>query len=155
MKQIILLPMLCCIFASPVGAANIDQRANESRAAIKEFMGSLKGELKAALKEGGPVKAINACNAKAPAITMAQSSKRGWQIGRTSLKLRNPDNAPDAWEKSVLEKFEARKAAGEDPKKMEHYEVVTQDGKQLFRYMKANSHCREAMLGLPWWKNSA
>ncbi|MFC1603376.1 DUF3365 domain-containing protein, partial [Pseudomonadota bacterium] len=54
-----------------------------------------------------------------------------------SLKPRNTANTPDPWETSVLKQFDARKAAGEDPKKMEHYEVVTQNGKQLFRYMKA------------------
>ncbi|VAX09123.1 Cytochrome c family protein [hydrothermal vent metagenome] len=137
MKKALLLTLFCCILATPAGARNLDQHANESRAAVKEFMGSLKGQLKAALKEGGPVKALNVCNTSAPAIAMVQSKKHGWKIGRTSLKLRNPDNAPDAWEKAVLEKFEARKTAGEDPKKIEHYEVVTQDGKQLFRYMKA------------------
>lgn len=137
MKKVLLLTLFCAVSAAPVSAVNLDQRASESRAVVKAFMGELKGQLKAGLKEGGPVKAIDVCNVKAPAIAMAQSKKHGWEVGRTSLKLRNPDNAPDAWEKSVLEKFEARKAAGEDPKKMEYYEAVTQDGKQVFRYMKA------------------
>ncbi|MGB0723566.1 MAG: Tll0287-like domain-containing protein, partial [Gammaproteobacteria bacterium] len=100
------------------------------------FFGDLKGALVAAIQAGGPVNALNVCNAQAPAITAAHS-KPDLQLARTSLKLRNPANAPDAWEKSVLEKFEARKAAGEDPMKMEYHEVVEMDGKQVFRYMKA------------------
>ncbi|HID49314.1 MAG TPA: DUF3365 domain-containing protein, partial [Chromatiales bacterium] len=55
----------------------------------------------------------------------------------TSLKVRNPNNEPDAWERKVLESFEQRKQQGEDVKKMEFAEVVTVDGKQEFRYMKA------------------
>ncbi len=129
MKKTVLMIILCCISVSSAGAENLDRRADESRMAVKEFMDSLKGQLKTALQEGGPANAINVCKVEAPAIAVTQSQRHGWQIGRTSLQLRNPDNAPDAWEKAVLEKFEARKAAGEDTKKMEYYEVVTRDGK--------------------------
>lgn len=62
---------------------------------------------------------------------------QGWTVGRTSAKARNPDNKPDAWEAKVLADFEARKAAGEDPTKLEFFEVVTQGDEQRFRYMKA------------------
>jgi len=58
-------------------------------------------------------------------------------VGRTSLKVRNPNNAPDAWERRVLEEFEARKARGEDVRKLEHAEIVAVNGKKRFRYMKA------------------
>ena len=58
-------------------------------------------------------------------------------MGRTSLKLRNPANMPDAWELKVLKTFEERKAAGEDPAKIAYAEVVTQDGSKRFRFMKA------------------
>ena len=74
---------------------------------------------------------------KAPGISEKISAKRGWTVARTSLKTRNPDNAPDAWERAVLEKFEERKAAGEKPKKMAFAEVVEMDGKRVFRFMKA------------------
>jgi len=58
-------------------------------------------------------------------------------VGRTALKLRNPDNAPDAWELRVLNQFEDRKAKGEDPKKIAFGEVVDDGGVQCFRFMKA------------------
>ena len=41
------------------------------------------------------------------------------------------------WEREVLMSFEARKAEGQDPKTLEHYAFVEQDGQQVFRYMKA------------------
>ena len=114
-------------------AGDPSARAGESRMAVKEFFGALKGELVGAMKAGGPVNAIETCNLKAPAIASMISEKKGWRVARTSLKLRNPSNAPDAWETRVLKYFDKRKAAGDDPTKMEVYQVV--DG--TFRYMKA------------------
>ena len=115
------------------GAGNEEAMAGESRMAVKEFFGSLKGELVGAMKAGGPVNAIKTCNLKAPEIAHMISNKKGWDVARTSLKLRNPNNAPDAWEKRVLEYFDKRAAAGDDTAKLEFYQVV--DGN--FRYMKA------------------
>lgn len=139
MKKLISIALICAV---PMGVASAGQddmkkRANESKAVVKQFMGKLKGELVSAIKSGGPVKAIEVCNTVAPAIAQAESEKHGWEVGRTSLKTRNPNNAPDEWEKAVLMKFEERAAAGESPAKMAHFEVVEQDGKQVFRFMKA------------------
>lgn len=108
-----------------------------SRETVKEFMQTLKKELQAGMQEGGPINAVSVCNLTAPAIASTYSARNGWEVGRTSLKLRNPDNAPDTWERSVLESFEERKRAGEDPMKMEFYEAVRQDDSRKFRYMKA------------------
>jgi hypothetical protein len=138
MKRILALGLLLALPLS-LSAANddLDKRAQESRAVIKQFFGELKGQLVAALNSGGPGKAIGVCKDMAPAIADKHSKAQGWRVARTSLKLRNQDNAPDAWEQGVLEQFEARKAAGEDITKMEFFEVVEADGKQSFRYMKA------------------
>lgn len=135
MKRWLILGMVAA--AVPGFAADDASRVAASRAAAKDFMETLKGELQAAMKAGGPTNAIEVCNTKAPAIAQEISKAKGMQVARTSLKTRNPDNAPDAWERKVLEDFEARKAKGEDPTKLEHHEVVTADGKQTFRYMKA------------------
>ena len=102
-----------------------------------KLLKALKSEVEQAVQSGGPMHAISVCNEKAPKITRQVSLDAGWDVGRTSLKLRNPKNAPDAWEKKVLQDFERRKAAGETLKTMEHHEVVEEDGKQHFRYMKA------------------
>ena len=109
----------------------------EARDLVKEFFTTLKGQLQAAMKAGGPVTAIEVCNVQAPAIAASLADKSGWEVGRTSLKLRNPANNPDVWEQAVLEQFDARKAAGEVLEKMEFYEVVDADGDKTFRYMKA------------------
>lgn len=118
-------------------AADYSDRIEASRATASEFMQTLKQELMAGMQEGGPVNAISVCNLSAPGIANTYSARHGWDVGRTSLKPRNPDNAPDEWERAVLESFEQRKAAGEDPAKMEYHEVIEQDGARTLRYMKA------------------
>jgi hypothetical protein len=137
MKRITTLILLCTL---PFGIATADQadakkRAKESKAVVKQFFGQLKGELGKAMKTGGPIKAIEVCNTVAPAIAKEQSEKHGWKVGRTSLKTRNPGNAPDEWERKVLEKFESRVAKGK--KAGAYYEVVEENGKKAFRFMKA------------------
>jgi hypothetical protein len=111
--------------------------ADEAKGIIKQFGGQLKGELQAAIKAGGPVEAIEVCNKKAPAIAHDLSEQTGWEVARTSLKLRNPGNAPDAWERQVLERFEADKAAGKDVQKLSYAETVEEPAGKTFRVMKA------------------
>lgn len=129
--------ILAAAFIQPVMAGDADPRVDEAKGIIKEFFSTLKGELQAGMKAGGPVNAIGVCNQKAPDIAASTSAKSGWKVARTSLKIRNGDNAPDAWEQQVLESFEQRHAAGENPVGIDFAETVQQDGKTVFRYMKA------------------
>ncbi len=128
---------LLVVSCGSVMAANTADNMAEARGVIKQFAKSLMGQLQPAMKTGGPVKAIQVCNISAPGISVETSNSSGWKVARTSLKLRNQGNAPDAWELKVLNEFEVRKAAGEDPKKIDHSEVVETAGKKTFRYMKA------------------
>ena len=101
---------------------------------VKKFGGTLKPELKKALKSGGPAHAIEVCSEKAPAIAKDLRDSSGWYIKRVSLKARNSSTAtPDSWEESVLKQFDERQAKGESARNMAYAEVV--DGK--FRFMKA------------------
>jgi hypothetical protein len=120
-----------------VAAENLEQRTAESRKVVQEFRGQFLEELQKAMKAGGPPAAIEVCHRIAPSIAANMAQKTGWEVGRTALKVRNPGNAADEWEKKVLESFQARKAKGESLEKMEFYEVVKQDGEKVFRYMKA------------------
>ncbi len=138
MKRYLLFGLFCAAISGPaVASQGQDTNVAEAKSIIKEFFDKLKGELEVAIKTGGPANAIKVCQQRAPAIAHEMSAKTGWQVGRTSLKLRNPANMPDAWELKVLNKFEERKAAGEDPAKIAYAEVVTRDGMQRFRFMKA------------------
>ncbi len=137
MKNTIFACVVAIGFSSAAIADEVAKRSKESRVVVGDFMVLLKKELKGAMKEGGPTNAIKVCKNKAPEIAANMSEKNGWRVARTSLKLRNPQNEPDAWELNVMNEFEKRKAAGEPIKKLEFSEIVTTDGKKQFRYMKA------------------
>jgi len=110
---------------------------SEARAAAKDLGESLKSQLVGALKSGGPRAAVGVCRTIAPAIAVDASSKYGLQVGRTALKLRNPANAPDEFERHVMEDFVRKIAAGADPVTLEYAEVRDEGGERVFRYMKA------------------
>lgn len=112
-------------------------RIAASRVVIGDFAERLKAALVNEMKTNGPVGAIEVCRMTAPAIAADASARTGWEVGRTSLKTRNSDNAPDAWEREILQAFKARRAAGEDPAKMDAWTVVESEGDRQFRYMKA------------------
>lgn len=108
------------------------------KAAAATLGSNLKTALKQAMREGCPVQALGVCNTEAPAIAAAIDEREGVTVGRTSLKWRNPDNAPDDWERGILEKFAADKAAGASNLDLETWTVVVgPDGGREFRYMKA------------------
>jgi hypothetical protein len=128
--------------ALPAGGAGAGEpestQIGQARAAVKELGEGLKIELMAALKAGGPMAAIGVCQTIAPSLAEQAGAARGLEVGRTALRLRNPANAPDAWERGVLEDFAAKIRAGTDPDKLEHAEVLTDaTGAATFRYMKA------------------
>jgi len=104
----------------------------EARAQIAPFAQELLATVKQALAEGGPQKAVDACQSLAPAIA-AKHSRKPWSVGRTALKVRNPANRPDAWEQQVLERFAAAAAAGEPVAGLSYGETVGGD----YRYMQA------------------
>ena len=139
MKTLLRAALICTLPFSASLSANdhLEQRVKDSREAVQSVARALKGNLQSVLQEKGPAAAVEACSSIAPLIALTKSKSYGWKISRTSLKLRDPDNAPDDWERAVLEQFEARKAKGEDVNKLEYYEVVEMDGNKVFRYMKA------------------
>jgi len=133
-----LLLIVITFMLSPAYADNHQKElAGKSKAAVKEFMGQLKGELQTSMKSGGPIKTVEVCKEKAPVIAKNLSEKYGWKIARTSLKTRNSNNAPDAWESKVLHDFEKRKQNGEKVKPMAYFETVNENGVKSFRFMKA------------------
>lgn len=138
MKYLVLSLAFLGIMGSPLSFAEENLSAKKTYSdAIQELMGALKSELKGAIKTGGFIEALEVCQTKAPQISAELSKKVGFSISRTSLKVRNSNNAPDKWEKNVLEQFEKRKADGEDPKSLEFMAVVEKDGQRERRYMKA------------------
>jgi hypothetical protein len=65
--------------------------------ATNAMAAELLGELEAALHSGGGPAGIQACREKAPEIAARVSEQYGVKIGRTSHRLRSPNNTPPGW----------------------------------------------------------
>ncbi|MEM7303927.1 MAG: DUF3365 domain-containing protein [Pseudomonadota bacterium] len=133
---IILMTSLAAI-ASDDAPSELENFSEEATEKIKRLATSLKTELSAAMQSGGPSKAIEVCNIEAPVITSELNSNSNMQIKRTSLKIRNPDNAPDEWEIMVLNQFEDQLDSGIPVKQLNFTEVSEQEGIKTFRMMRA------------------
>lgn len=68
---------------------------------------ALSGKLKAALEQGGVPNALEYCKISAYPLIDSLSELNHATIRRTSLKLRNSDNAPSPRESAVLKQFES------------------------------------------------
>ena len=103
------------LLAAPMVAAADDPQLAQSRALVQAFGQELKQALQSAMASGGPVAAIGVCRDAAPRIASEAARQHGVRIGRTSLKVRNPMNTPEAWQREVLEDFAGRYVQGEPP----------------------------------------
>lgn len=119
------------ILSASAHAATVNENVDRSRAAIQKLGHGLKEGLQSAIKSGGAVTAVSECNVLAPGLTQ-ETQGADIKVRRTSLKVRNPNNEPDEWERQVLLQFRERIAAGEKPEKLEHFDIVDDS----FRYMK-------------------
>lgn len=78
----------------------------------------LSARLAAAMAEGGPEAAIDVCAADALPLTDSIAGALGVAVKRTSQRVRNPANAPDAAEQAALDWFASEEAAGRRPESL-------------------------------------
>jgi hypothetical protein len=130
--------------AAPSPSVPPAPRTAPEQAALEQARGiaarvppSLLAVLSAELERGGPTAAIGVCQVRAPAMARAASEQTGWQVRRASLGPRAPHGQPDAWERAVLQRFDAEVAAGANPATLEAAEVVDEQGQRVYRYAKA------------------
>ena len=109
MKQLFSIsPLLLALGAS---VSEADTAVDRAQAELAPFKQQLMGALKAGLAEG-PDQAIDACRIEAPAIAAGLTTEQV-QLGRTSHRLRNPDNAGPAWAQAELQAYLAQDGAWE------------------------------------------
>ena len=139
MKRVVLAAVIATLTMTAAASAQDDVKArtDAARAAAMDYGARLLAELQKAIAAGGPVNALGVCNVAAPKLAAEKSAEHHMTIRRTSLRLRQPKDAPDAWELKQLQDFERRKAAGENPAKIEIATYVDEGGTKLFRFMKA------------------
>lgn len=118
------------------GDAGAPDWVAEARQKSAQLGSRLIEALREALAAGGPTGGVEVCNTKAPEIARQISGDR-FEVGRTALRVRNRDNAPDDWETSVLARFERSLGRGADPAGLEAWQVETTEDGRIGRYMKA------------------
>lgn len=114
------------------------RKAAEERAekAATELVGTLLGEVQRAMKEGGPAGAVRTCAEKAQPLTASVAAAHGVGLRRVTDRPRNPVDAPDAYERAVLRRFQEMADDGTLGAGTVHTEIVTEDGMKILRYLK-------------------
>jgi hypothetical protein len=113
MKRLLIpsLSLLAILATGATGAAEApDDGATHGAALLLPFKQQLKAALESGMAEG-PAAAIGVCRDEAPAIA-ASLSTNGVTMGRTSHRLRNPENRPPAWAAPLLDRYAAGEASG-------------------------------------------
>lgn len=128
---------IACLIAQPVFADEQAKFLQQGQHAIQAFSEALKSALLSAMESGGPTEAVAVCKDVAPLIASELSNQYNFNIARTSLKVRNPNNVADVWEKAVLNQFENSKNQGAEIGDLKISELVTQGNQQERRLMKA------------------
>jgi hypothetical protein len=104
MRAAMIMLLLAVLPACQRKKIDEDQWKEAGARAVLPFKQDLKRALVTALGEG-PVHAISVCRVEAPRLAEAASTAT-IRIGRTSRKVRNPNNAAKPWMQPLLEKFE-------------------------------------------------
>lgn len=125
-----------CERSEPERAATPSLTAEEgaatAMAASDRLIQTLLARLGEAIAEGGPEGAISVCQDVAQEMTDQIASEEGIEIRRTALRVRNPENAPDAFEREVLERW-VREGVPAAP---ERVVVEDADGGRTLRWMR-------------------
>ena len=97
------LPGMLALVALAAVAQAGDDPAAHGASLLAPFKAELKNALMAGMKEG-PATAIEVCSDDAPGIA-AKLSVDGVLMGRSSHKLRNPDNAAPDWLAPIIDAY--------------------------------------------------
>lgn len=132
MHRVLSTVVLSC-FATITIAASEPPSVADARQKAKMLGDALKERLQNAIQQGGFPAGVSECHLAAMPVT-ERFNRAGWAVGRTALKLRNPANTPDTWEKQQLNEFAKRlKSDSEHIPEASYYDAQ----KGEFRYMRA------------------
>ncbi len=102
---VLTITLFSCGEESNLTDEQVEQYTEQGKKIAQASFKALSGQLKTAMKAGGVASAVGFCNATALPLTDNLSAKYGAVIKRTSLKLRNPANAPDSMEAKMLNMY--------------------------------------------------
>lgn len=134
---------LLSITTSFAGSPNLSKpqlktALDRNKTLVKALGKSLKKELSSAIKTGGLTAGVQQCNVSAPSLESALITSELAQgeiivIGRRSLKTRNNNNRPSAWQRQALETFDAQQKQGEDVKAK--YRIINHNNKKAIEFI--------------------
>jgi hypothetical protein len=90
-------------------------RVERAMQAMDAVQANLFAALSSALADGAPSEALEVCSELAQPLTAEVAAKAEVEVGRTSLRLRNPKNEPLPWVRAWLEEHWDEPAAGVMP----------------------------------------
>ncbi len=116
------------------GSEDLARLSVQAKSTVQAFGSELQAELQAGMAAGGPLRAMDVCNIKAPQLAESVSAAQGMAVKRVSLKPRNAETGvANTWQTAVLNDFEVRKAQGELADDLVYAQIVESE----FRYMHA------------------
>lgn len=127
--------MLTACAPMPEQPAPADIQA--ARQAAVAFDQQLRREITARLERNeDPVAVYMSYADHAPGWGREISNRFGLDFSRTALGVRNPANAPDAWESEQLAAFSFLMDSGLDPDTFENAEIVQEGEETVFRWIQ-------------------
>lgn len=136
MRQIALI--FFSVLSTTTFAQDLDALKLDTRQKALPVLPKVVGMMQETVAAQGAMAAIPVCKETAPQLLKEQADKTGWSMRRVSLKTRNADRGtPDGWEVRQLADFNIRAANGEKVETLEHGEVVSENGKSIYRYIRA------------------
>ena len=85
------------------GSTPGDLQQAKMLAAKDALFEKLSGRLMEAMTDGGPAAAILVCQKEAPQIAKSVGVQQGVSIGRTGVRLRNPNNQAPSWAAELID----------------------------------------------------
>lgn len=110
-----MVALLLIVAAAACGTGDDESVSPEIEAEVLELggsastalIGTLVAQLSGAMQAGGPVNAVDFCSTSAAELTAGVAMEQGLEIKRTSMRYRNPANAPDEAETEALRHYES------------------------------------------------
>jgi hypothetical protein len=106
----------------------------QGRKAARFLNETLRKKLVSTVVDSGPSAGVVVCMYQAQALSAEAERNLGVRVKRTSLKIRNPINAPDDYEKDLLSRLADRHRRGKLPPEILEERPV--GGKREYRYAK-------------------
>lgn len=104
--------------------ADVDAARRMADELAERLTATLMQRMTAALEGDGVIAAARVCSEVAQSVTREVGAAHGATVRRTALRLRNPLNRPDDFERAWLEKQEERVAAGQPAVPEYHVELI-------------------------------